>query len=83
MTKVGAFEAENMLSALLDRVEGGEEIIITRHGKPIARLIPDADAVERSQARAAVNRIRSRANAVAMRPFDWSVLKKDRDLGRS
>lgn len=82
MTKVGAFEAKNMLSALLDRVERGEEIVITRHGKPIARLIPDAEAIDRSEARDALDRIRERAVAVAMRPFDWSVLKNDRDLGR-
>ncbi|HEX5425910.1 MAG TPA: type II toxin-antitoxin system prevent-host-death family antitoxin [Candidatus Acidoferrales bacterium] len=66
----------------MTRVERGEEIIITRHGKPIARLIPDADGMDRSESRDALDRIRERANAVAMRPFDWSVLKNDRDLGR-
>ena len=40
MTEVGAFEAKNKLSALLDRVEQGEEIVITRHGRPVARLVP-------------------------------------------
>ncbi len=35
---VGAFEAKTKLSELLDRVEHGEEIIITRRGKPVARL---------------------------------------------
>ena len=33
MREVGAFEAKNKLSQLLDLVEGGEEVIITRHGK--------------------------------------------------
>ncbi|WP_301256177.1 type II toxin-antitoxin system Phd/YefM family antitoxin [Eleftheria terrae] len=37
---VGAFEAKTHLSALLERVEQGEEIVITRHGRPIARLAP-------------------------------------------
>jgi prevent-host-death family protein len=32
--QVGAFEAKNTLGSLLDRVESGEEIVITRHGKP-------------------------------------------------
>lgn len=36
--EVGAFEAKNTLGSLLDRVEKGEEIIITRRGKPVARL---------------------------------------------
>jgi antitoxin (DNA-binding transcriptional repressor) of toxin-antitoxin stability system len=37
MHKVGAFEAKNRLGALLDRVENGEEIVITRRGKPVAK----------------------------------------------
>ncbi len=36
---VGAFEAKTKLSELLDRVERGEEIEITRNGKPVARLV--------------------------------------------
>ena len=34
MQEIGAFEAKNTLGSLLDRVERGEEIVITRHGKP-------------------------------------------------
>ncbi len=41
MITVGAFEAKTKLSELLDRVERGEEVTITRHGKPIARLVAD------------------------------------------
>ena len=44
MRAVGTFEAKTHLSALLEQVERGEEIVITRHGKAIARLVP-ADAV--------------------------------------
>jgi prevent-host-death family protein len=40
MDSVGAFEAKTHLSALLDRVEKGETITITRHGKPVAELAP-------------------------------------------
>ncbi len=35
---VGAFEAKTKFSELLDRVENGEDVIITRRGKPVARL---------------------------------------------
>jgi antitoxin (DNA-binding transcriptional repressor) of toxin-antitoxin stability system len=38
MTVVGTFEAKTKLSELLDRVERGEEFVITRHGKPVAKL---------------------------------------------
>jgi prevent-host-death family protein len=50
---VGAYEAKTHLPQLLDRVEGGETITITRHGKPIARLVP-AEPVKQTDVRAAV-----------------------------
>ncbi|RPJ82959.1 MAG: type II toxin-antitoxin system prevent-host-death family antitoxin [Acidobacteria bacterium] len=37
---VGTFEAKTKFSELLERVSRGEEITITRHEKPIARLVP-------------------------------------------
>lgn len=40
MTEVNVHEAKTHLSRLLLRVAGGEEIIIARAGKPIARLVP-------------------------------------------
>ena len=40
MSSVGAYEAKTHLPALLARVEQGETVTITRHGKPIAKLVP-------------------------------------------
>jgi prevent-host-death family protein len=40
MREVGAFEAKTHLSELLVAVEAGEEVLITRRGKPVARLVP-------------------------------------------
>ncbi|MBW2263657.1 MAG: type II toxin-antitoxin system Phd/YefM family antitoxin [Deltaproteobacteria bacterium] len=40
MTKVNVHEAKTHLSRLLERVEAGEEIVIARAGKPVARLLP-------------------------------------------
>ncbi|MCZ7590849.1 MAG: type II toxin-antitoxin system prevent-host-death family antitoxin [Kiritimatiellae bacterium] len=37
---IGAFEAKTHFGQLLDRVERGEEIEITRRGRPVARLVP-------------------------------------------
>jgi prevent-host-death family protein len=37
---VGAYEAKTHLSALLDRVAKGESVMITRNGRPVARLVP-------------------------------------------
>lgn len=54
MHEVGAFEAKNRLGALLDRVEHGEEIVITRRGKPVAKLVPAAPGFDRAKARRAI-----------------------------
>lgn len=81
MLEIGAFEAKNTFGALLDRVEHGEEIIITRHGKPVARLVPNAGGIDQVQAQAAFERIRARAESLKA-GFDWDVLKADRDAGR-
>jgi prevent-host-death family protein len=49
---VGAFEAKTKFSELLDRVEHGEEVVITRRGKEVARLtvLPSKRTPEESQA---------------------------------
>jgi prevent-host-death family protein len=47
MAEITAFEAKNRLGRLLDRVESGEEITITRHGEAVARLIPVARSADR------------------------------------
>ena len=41
MAKVTAFDAKTHFGDLLDRVEKGEEIVITRHDRPVARLVPE------------------------------------------
>lgn len=40
METVGLFEAKTHLSELIARAERGEEVIITRHNKPVAKLVP-------------------------------------------
>lgn len=52
MREIGAAEAKVRLSELLRDVEQGETISITRHGKPIARLIPapEGDRARRAEA---------------------------------
>jgi len=81
MLEIGAFEAKNTLGSLLDRVERGEEVVITRHGKPVARLVPNTGGIDRAQASAAAERIRCRA-AKLKAGFDWEALKTERDAGR-
>ena len=69
MAKVTAFEAKTRFGELLDRVSSGEEVVITRHDKPVARLVPEGaqrvDEVRRTVAglRALQGRIRRRTKA--------------------
>ena len=82
MREVGAFEAKNKLSELLDLAESGEEIVITRHGKEAARLVPPKSTVNRNEVRAAMKQLRERAKKEKHGPFDWEEWKAYRDEGR-
>jgi prevent-host-death family protein len=82
MREIGAFEAKNKLGQLLDLVEQGEEITITRHGKEVARLVPPRPERNRDQAYAALQRMRERAEQRKFGRFDWEEWKTYRDEGR-
>lgn len=57
MATFGLFEAKTHLSELVQRAENGEEIVLTRHGTPVARLVP-AQPGGKPDAAAWVERIR-------------------------
>lgn len=82
MKEIGTFEAKNQLSALLDLVEQGEDILITRHGRPVARLVPPVGAYSKNQAEDAALRIRAIACEAKLGKFDWEEWKTYRDEGR-
>jgi prevent-host-death family protein len=81
MKEVGAFEAKNKLSELLDLAERGEEIVITRHGREVARLVPPTGQHSVEEARAAIRRIRERAEK-AKRGITLEEALAWRDEGR-
>lgn len=56
--EIGAFEAKNRLSALLDEVAKGGEVIITKRGKAVARLVPAEPGFDRERARRAAAGLR-------------------------
>ena len=66
MKEIGAFEAKNHLGTLLDRVERGEEVVITRRGKPVARLVPSRPSVSPDDARAAARSIREMSRSMSL-----------------
>jgi prevent-host-death family protein len=45
MIEIGAYDAKTQFSSLLDKVQQGEEIVITRHGRPVAVLSPHPTTV--------------------------------------
>lgn len=66
MRTVSAFDAKNRLGGLLDLVEQGEEITITRHGKPVARLVAANDKFDREAALRAVREIEEMRKGVTL-----------------
>lgn len=61
MKHVGVFEAKTNLSALVEEVEKGGQVVITRHGKPVARLVraqPELTEEEKAERRKAIEGLR-------------------------
>jgi prevent-host-death family protein len=68
MNTIQASEAKTRFLSLLDEVERGASVIITRHGKPVARLIPETTADKERIERAAktILEIRKRTKPVSL-----------------
>jgi prevent-host-death family protein len=68
MREIQAYEAKARLSQLLDEVERGETIVITRHGRAIARLTPEADRQQREidEALADIEELRKHTGKVSL-----------------
>jgi len=77
MITVGAFEAKTHLSTLLDRVARGEEVVITKHGKPVARLVSAAQ-IDRERVNDAFERLKLLRKRT-LGGLSWQAL---RDAGR-
>jgi prevent-host-death family protein len=78
MIEVGAYDAKTQFSALLDRVERGEEVRITRHGRPVARLVPDREIDKRAIDKA-IAELRAIREGSRLDGLSWKEL---RDAGR-
>lgn len=76
--RIGAFEAKTHLSALLDRVAQGEEIVITKRGVPVARLMPE-NKVQQTERLSAISALKEGRRGMKLGGLDW---KKLRDEGR-
>ena len=66
MKEVGAFEAKSRLGRLLDWVEAGEEVIITRRGKAVARLVTPKMPLDAERGQKIAARIREMRQGVTL-----------------
>jgi antitoxin (DNA-binding transcriptional repressor) of toxin-antitoxin stability system len=66
MNEVGEFEAKNRLGQLLDWVEAGEEVVITRRGRVVARMVPPDSPSDQERGRRAAARIRAMRKGVTL-----------------
>jgi len=74
---IGAFEAKTHFSKLLERVKAGEEIIITKHGQPVARLVPAAQDQSVEFRKEVVRRMRELAKGNRLRGLKVRDLKAE------
>lgn len=66
MATITAFDAKTRFGELLERVARGEEVVITRHDKPVARLIPEG-VPRRDEVRRAVDGLRALQSRIKQR----------------
>ena len=66
MKEFGAFEAKSRLGQLLDLVEAGEDVVITRRGKPVARMVPPGMSGDPQAGPRAAQRIRAMRKGVML-----------------
>ncbi len=78
MATVSAFDAKTRFGELLDRVAKGEEVIITRHDKPVARIVPEG-ALRLADVRRAVAGLRQLQQRILARTRGRAALS-DRDV---
>ena len=78
MQTIGSFEAKTHFSALLSQVEKGEQIVITKHGHPVAKLVPIV-ANDRDQVRHTIQQLKKFGQSNRLDGLDWKAL---RDTGR-
>jgi prevent-host-death family protein len=63
---IGAYEAKTHLAELLEKVESGQEITITRHGTPVARLVPAKKKTTTEERIAAIQCIRELSKGLSL-----------------
>jgi prevent-host-death family protein len=76
MRTFSAFDGKTRFSELLDLVEAGEEVLITRHGKPVARMV-SAAAADRETVDKAIARLKEVRKGSSLGGLDWKELRDE------
>ena len=76
---IGLFEAKTHFSELVARAEAGEEVVITRHNRPVARIVPFVAAARSAAPRRAALKALLQSASGRILGLDWKAL---RDEGR-
>ena len=80
MQTIGVFEAKSRLAALLNEVESGGEVLITRRGKPVARLVAAKPPFDREKAAEAAAGLREASKGLTLGGLDLkSLIAEGRD----
>lgn len=79
MQTIGAFEAKTHLSSLLEQVEKGEEVLITKHGRPVAKLIAVHAKEDKSKIMNVITALKAFGKQHTLGKHNWKTL---RDEGR-
>ena len=78
MMKNGIFEAKTLLTSLLEKIKGGEKEFLTRHGRPVARLVSNEQAPG-AKIENAIQELRNLRSGLKLNGLSWKDL---RDAGR-
>ncbi len=67
VTTIGSYDAKTRFAELLELAESGSEITITRHGTPVARLVPVSKRSTPDQRKAAIQEWRKASKTLSLR----------------
>ena len=73
MKKIDVYAARSRLSELIERVEAGEQVVLTRHGRPVVRMVAASEG-ERKPHSATAARIKALRKALDIRGVDIGAL---------
>jgi prevent-host-death family protein len=81
MSEIGAYQAKTHLPKLLERVEKGERFVITRHGRPVAELVPVGERDSKRVQRALAS-LRLRRKTFAKRGISLTSIFRENESAR-